>query len=172
MDMICNLINNAVSAGFGAFAGAWGAWLMSARAEKQRNREKYANLLIILHDDLETIYNRISKASSDCVKEVEGNKFVEFDMPFPEFSLSKEQIYQIAALAPDKDIPVTLLKMQKFLFSHNSRIAKDGKNMLSLQFLQAACEELAGELLSVEVQYKQETGEEFPTAAGFVKYKE
>ena len=166
------LINNAVSAGFGAFAGAWVAWLMSARAEKQRNREKYVSLLIILHDDLETIYNLFSEIPKDCVKEIEGNKLIEFDMPLPEFNLSKEQMYQIAMLSPDKDIPITVNAMQKFLFSHNARIAKDGKNILSLQFLEAACKELAGEILSVEVQYKQETGEEFPTAAGFVKYKE
>ena len=103
------LINNAVSAGFGAFAGAWVAWLMSARAEKQRNREKYVSLPIILHDDLETIYNLFSEIPDDCVKEIEGNKLIEFDMPLPEFSLSKEQIYQIAALAPDKDIRCMVL---------------------------------------------------------------
>ena len=61
-------------------------------------------------------------------------------------------------LAPDKQMPVALIKLQHFLKTNALRVSKSGINILAFDFVQQQLKQLESMLLSVRTQYKQTTG--------------
>ncbi|MBR1730505.1 MAG: hypothetical protein IJ728_13390 [Selenomonadaceae bacterium] len=151
MEIVISVVQNLCSAGLGAFAGAWCAYVMSSKAEEKRRRDEYVAFLLIMNSDLGSLFSLLTNIPVEYLKEENGQKLVEFETQFPELSLSKEQMYKVALLSPDKRMPLTLMKMQDFLAVHNRRIEKENKAVLSLQFIENIFQELRMEIVSVQV---------------------
>ena len=156
--MFMTLIVSALSAGCGACLGAIVAFKLSCRKEEKLQRREYLCLLLIVHEELENLYTLLADVPAEAVKEIDGAKVVELDMPLPNFGISPTQMQTLMELAPDKQMPSTLIKLQHFLKANALRVSKSGKTFLPLEFVQQQLKQLESMLLSVRTQYKQTTG--------------
>lgn len=160
--MCLSLITNALSAAFGASCGALAAYRLMCRKEDERRKNEYLALLLLVYEHLESLYTTFSDASELSVKEGDGQKVVVFDLPLPELPISPEQMQSLMQLAPDKQMPSTLIKVQHFLNSHARRVESSGANVLTLEFVKHQVEQLRFMLLSVRTQYEQTANDAFP----------
>lgn len=161
MDML-SLLSNALSAGSGAFAGALAAYFLACRKEREHARAEYLSLLLMIYEQIGSIYILLQDIPPQAVKEVEGKKFVVFDMPFPEFVLTPQQLQMLFKIAPDKQMPSALFQFQQFLKGKSRRIVKEGVTLTPLDDVQRQAEQLKFMRLSLRVQYEQETNDAFP----------
>ena len=162
MDML-SLLSNAFSAGAGAFAGALAAYFLACRQERERERAEYLSLILITYEQLESVYNLMRDIPPESVKEVDGKKFAVFDMPFPDFVLTSQQLQTLFKVAPDKQMPSTLFHFQQFLKGQSRRTIKDGFSLMPLSDAQLYERQLKFMLTSLRVQYEQETNAAFPS---------
>lgn len=161
MDCV-TLMSNALSAGAGAFAGALAAYFLACRQQNQHEISEYLSLLLMIHEQLDAIYKIFSDIPPESVKEVDGEKIVEFTMLFPNFALTPQQMQTLMKVAPDKQMPATLIQFQLFLKTHSQRVAKDGVNIFPLEYVNQQARQLKFMLMSVRVQYEQQTNAAFP----------
>lgn len=161
MDYVA-LLSNAFSAGAGAFAGALAAYFLALRQEKNWEISEYLSLLLLIHEHLDAVYKVIVEIPPKSIKEVNGEKVVALSMPFPEFSLTPNQMQMLMKVAPDKQMPAALIHFSNFLKTHSSKIAKDGVNILPLEYVNHQAWQLKFMLTSVRVQYEQQTNDAFP----------
>ncbi|MBQ9487859.1 MAG: hypothetical protein IJU91_08705 [Selenomonadaceae bacterium] len=161
MDCL-TLLSNAFSAGAGAFAGALAAYFLACRQDKRRAIADYVTLLLLIYEHLDAVYKLLSNIPTDSVKEVNGEKVVVFTMPFPQFALTPQQLQTLMEVSPDKQMPAALIQFKNFLTVHSQRIAKDGVNLLPLEYVRLQERQLKFMLLSVRVQYEQQTNDAFP----------
>lgn len=160
--MCLSLITSALSAAFGASCGALAAYRLMCRKEDERRKDEYLALLLLVYEHLESLYTTFSDAAELSVKEVDSAKVVVFDLPLPELPLSPEQMQSLMQLAPDKQMPSTLIKVQHFLNTHARRVKSSGANFLTLEFVENQVEQLRFMLLSVRTQYEQASNAAFP----------
>ena len=132
------------------------------RKEDERRKDEYLALLLLVYEHLESLFTTFSDAAELSVKEVDGQKVVVFDLPLPELPLSPEQLQSLMQLAPDKQMPSTLIKVQHFLNAHARRVKSSGANVLSLEFVENQVAQLRFMLLSVRTQYEQAANAAFP----------
>ena len=161
MDYLA-LISNAFSAGAGAFAGALAAYFLACRQDKRRAIASYINLLLIIYEHLDAVYKLLSNIPPDSIKEIDGEKVVAFTTPFPQFALTSQQFQTLMEVSPDKQMPAALIQFNNFLKTHAQRVAKNGVNLLPLELIQRQEKQLKFMLLSVRVQYEQQTNNAFP----------
>lgn len=161
MDFVA-LLSNAFSAGSGAFAGALAAYFLACRQEKKQEITEYLSLLLLIHEHLDAVYQIVINIPPESVKEVEGEKVVEFPMTFPEFALTSDQMQTLMKVAPDKQMPSALIQFSNFLKMHSRRVEKDGVNILSLEYVNQQAQQLKFMIKSVRVQYEQQTNDAFP----------
>ena len=127
------LISNALSAGAGAFAGALTAYFLACRQQNQHEISEYLSLLLMIHEQLDAIYKIFSDIPPESVKEVDGEKIVEFTMPFPIFALTPQQMQTLMKIAPDKQMPSALIQFSNFLKMHSVRLLKGDVNIYEQQ---------------------------------------
>lgn len=155
-------LTSAFSTGVGAFVGALGAYLLACRKENNRKKTEYLCLLLIVYDHLEALCTTFTDALDAGIKEINGERVVEFDLPLPELDITNEQIQTLMEVAPDKQMPSTLIHLQHFLKSNAKRVAKDGSQVLSLDSVNHYVHQLQFMLLSVRTQYEQAANGVFP----------
>ena len=160
--MFTTLIVSALSAGCGACLGALVAFKLSCLKEEKLQKREYLCLLLIVYEELKTLYNLLAAVPAEAVKEIDGVKAVELDMPLPSFGISPTQMQTLMELAPDKQMPAALIKLQHFLKTNALRVSKSGINILEFDFVQQQLKQLEFMLLSVRTQYEQTTGDAFP----------
>ena len=160
--MFAQWLSSASAAGLGAFCGALGAYFLACRKEDARRKNDYLCLLLVIHEHLESLYTILADVPADSIKEIDGVKVVAFDMPLPDLDISSAQMQTLFELAPDKQMPSALIKVQHFLKAHSRRVAASGANVLPLEFVRQQARQLQFMLLSVRVQYEQATKAEFP----------
>lgn len=153
--MFTNWLLSALATGCGAFFGAIGAYYLAWRKDKERQKNEYLCLLLLVYAHLESLYKLLSALPADTIREADGVKVVEFDIPLPIFPISAEQMQTLMEVAPDKQMPAALIKLQHFLQSHSHRVSKSGAIVLPLAFVQRQVNQLRFMLLSVRVQYEQ-----------------
>jgi len=163
MDCV-TFIANALSAGFGACAGAMVAYVFADNSDKKRKREKYLTLLLYIHENLAVLYEFFLNIPENQIKEIDGQKVVAFDIPLPELSITPEQMTDIFEVSHDKDMPASLTHLQQFLKSNSRRTSSDGFSILTVDYIQQCLSQLKGMLISVRVQYRQETNDDIPLA--------
>ena len=156
------LLSNAISSGAGAFFGAMAAYLLACRQENQHRIAVYLSSLLMIHEQIFPLYSLFSKIPPERVKEIEGEKSVIFDLPFPNFSLTPQQIQLLFELSPDKKMPSALMQMQNFLNVCAQRLVVDGANILPIEEIKEYERQLKSMLLSLEVQYEQQSKSDFP----------
>ena len=161
MDYL-TLMSNTFSAGAGAFAGALAAYFLACHQDKRRAIADYLNLLLIVHEHLDAVYKIFTNIPPESIKEIDGEKMVIFTMPFPKFALTSQQFQTLMNVSQDKQMPAALIQFNNFLTVHAQRISKDGVNLLPLQLVQQQENQLKFMLLSVRVQYEQQTNDAFP----------
>lgn len=161
MDYL-NLLANIFSSGAGAFAGGLAAYLWACRKDKQIKTENYLSLLLMINEQLAPLYQLFSNVSPEIVKEVDGEKMVVFDIPLPSLNLTAQQTQMLFEISPDKKMPSALIQMQNFLNSQTARLTVDGVITLPLEEIKHYAWQLKGMLLSVQVQYEQQTKNDFP----------
>jgi len=161
MDCV-TLLSNAFCSGAGAFAGGLAAYYFAVRKDKQRQIADYLNLLLLIYSELDSLHSLFKNIPDSYIKEIDGEKVVAFDMPFPEFSLSSQQMLTLLDVSPDKQMVFGLIGMKHFLETHAQRVMTDGVNVLSLNWIRQQEKQLSQILLSLRVQYEQETNSEFP----------
>lgn len=161
MDCVA-LLSNAISAGAGAFFGALAAYFLACRRDKRRAIADYLVLLLIIHEHLDAVYKIFSDIPQDSIKEIDGEKVVVFTMPFPKFAFTPQQMQTLMEVAPDKQMPAALIQFNHFLTMHSQRILKDGINALPLELVRQQEKQLKFMLLSVRVQYEQQSKDVFP----------
>ena len=161
MDCL-TLLSNMFSSGAGAFAGGLAAYLWSCRRDKQKQTAEYLSSLLLLYSDLDSIYHLFANIPETYIKEIDGEKVVALDMPFPELHFNPQQFQIFLNVAPDKQMIFGLIGLQHFLESHAHRIERDGVNILPMDLVKKMEWQLNGMLLSARVQYEQETNSEFP----------
>ena len=132
MDCV-TLISNALSAGAGAFAGALAAYFLACRQQNQYEINEYLSLLLMIYEQLDAVYKIFANIPPESVKEVDGEKIVEFAMPFPEFALTPQQMQTLMKIAPDKQMPSALIQFGNFLKMHSVRVSKGGVNIYEQQ---------------------------------------
>lgn len=150
------------AAGFGAFFGALGAYWLAYRQEKNRQKTEYLCLLMIIYEHLESLYTTFADIPEPAIKDSDGTKVVAFDMPLPDLDITAEQMQRLMELAPDKDMPSALIKVQHFLKAHSRRVEISGSNVLPLDFVHRQARQLQFMLLSVRTQYEQVANVAFP----------
>lgn len=160
--MLMNWLLNALATGCGAFLGAVGAYYLACRKEKDRQKNEYLCLLLIVHEHLDSLCKLFADIPAESIREIDGQKVVLFDMPFPDLAISTEQMQTLMEVAPDKQMPAALIQLQHFLKSHSRRVSKSGSNTLPLALVQQQANQLQFMLLSVRVQYEQATSAVFP----------
>lgn len=153
---------SASAAGFGAFFGAIGAYFLARRKESERRNNEYLCLLLIIYEHLDVLYKLLAAIPDKTIKQVDGVKVVDFDLPFPELDISIEQMQSLMELAPDKQMPAALIKLQHFLKTHSRRVTKYGSIVLPVELIQQQVRQLQIMLLSVRVQYEQAANDVFP----------
>gem|GEM_PF-2559777 len=161
MDCV-TLLSNMFSSGAGAFAGGLAAYYWSCKRDKQREKADYLNLLLLIYSDLDSLQSLFAKIPDDHIKEVDGEKAVIFDLPFPDFSLTTQQMQTFLEVSPDKQMTFGLIGMKQFLDAHARRIEVDGVNILPLDWIHQQEKQLRQMILSIRVQWEQETNSEFP----------
>ena len=157
-----SLLSNVFSSGAGAFAGGLAAYFFAVRKDKQREKADYLNLLLLIYSDLDTLHSLFKKIPDDQIKEIDGEKVVIFDMPLPDFSITPQQIQTFLEVSPDKQMIFGLLGMKQFLTAHARRIELNGVNILPLVWVRQQEKQLNQMILSVSIQWEQETNSEFP----------
>ena len=161
MDWL-TLFSNMFSSGAGAFAGGLAAYLWSCKLDKKKRTAEYLNLLLLIYSDLDSFYHLFDHIPENQIKEIDGEKVVVFDLPFPALHLTPNQFQVFLDVAPDKQMIFGLIGLKHFLETHAQRIDRDGVNILPLALLQKMVNHLKGMLLSARVQYEQETKSDFP----------
>ena len=161
MDCL-TLLSNAFSSGAGAFAGALAAYFLACRRDKDRETSDYVALLLLIHEHLDAVYQLLRHIPSEAIKEINREKVVTFTMPLPEFAITPSQMQILMEVAPDKQMPSALIQFNHFLKMHSQRVAKDGVNIYSLAYVHQQVKQLKFMLLSVRVQYEQQTNAAFP----------
>jgi hypothetical protein len=121
-----------------------------------------AQELLLIYEHLDAVYKIVANIPPESVKEVEGEKVVQFTIPFPEFALTSNQMQTLMKVAPDKQMPSALIQFSNFLKMHSRRVAKDGVNILPLAYVKQQERQLKFMILSVRVQYEQQTNDVFP----------
>lgn len=157
-----NLILAAISSGAGAFAGAFAAYLLACRKDEQHKINDYLTLLLMIHENLEPLYSLFSDIPPESVEEIDGEKIVAFDLPFPSLNFTPQQMQTLFEVSPDKDMPSALIHLQNFLNARSQRLKRDGVNILPLEEIRGYERQLKGMLLSVQVQYEQQAKSDFP----------
>ena len=161
MDYV-SLLSNAISAGAGAFAGALVAYFLACRKEKKRKVTSYLSLLLFIYDQLDAVYSILKNIPSELVKEIDGKKIVEFKMPLPKLALTPQQMQTLIEVAPDKQMPSTLIHFSHFIDMQARRVAKYGVSLHEMADIQLQARQLKFMLMSVRVQYEQQTNAAFP----------
>ena len=161
MDFI-TLLSNAFCSDSGAFAGGLAAYYWACKRDKQSQTADYLSLLLLIYSDLDAIHDLFVDIPENHIKEIDGEKVVVLDMPFPKVNLTSQQLQTFLNVSPDKQMSLGLITMQHFLNAHAQRIKTDGVNILPLDLAQKMEWQLKGMLLSARVQYEQETNSEFP----------
>ena len=161
MDCL-TLLSNMFSSGAGAFAGGLAAYYFSIRKDKQKQTAEYLNLLLLIYSDLDSIYHLFANIPENYIKEINGEKVVALDLPFPELHLTSRQILTFLNVSPDKQLTFGLIGLMHFLDTHAQRVITDGVNILSLDWIRQQEKQLSQILFSIRVQYEQETISEFP----------
>ena len=159
------LLSNIISSGVGAFAGGLAAYYWACHRDEKLKIAEYLNLLLIIHEELSALYSLLSNIPPDKIEEIDGEKIVAFDLPFPKLNISSQQIQTLMEVAYDKDMPAALIQLQKFLSARTYRLSHDGVNILPVSEIEQYVWQLKGMLLSIRVQYEQETKNVFPLDA-------
>ena len=157
-----NLLANIFSSGAGAFAGGLAAYLWACRKDKQLKIENYLSLLLLINEQLDPLYKLFSDIPPEVIKEVDGEKSVVLDIPLPSLTLTAQQTQMLFEISPDKQMPSALIQMQNFLNAQAERLTVDGVIILPLEDVEHYAWQLKGMLLSVQVQYEQQTKSDFP----------
>ena len=108
------------------------------------------------------LYKGLKDFSDADIIESAGVKYVVFDVPFPKLDISPEQMQTLFEVAPDRQMPSTLIHVQNFLKSHHQRMIKFGSDPLPIKFVQRQVRQLQFMLLSVRTQYEQSANAAFP----------
>ena len=153
---------NAIGAGVGAFAGGMGAYLLACRQEDVRRKAEYLCLLLLVYENLELLNKGLTDFVDADIFESDGTKYVRFDAPLPNLAISSEQMQTLFAVAPDRQMPSTLIHVQNFVASHRQRVIKYGSDPLPLDFVKRQIKQLQFMLLSVRTQYEQAAKDAFP----------
>ena len=161
MDFV-TLLSNAFCSGAGALVGGLAAYYWACRRDNQRKTSDYLSLLLMIYSDLDAIYSIFAKIPQEYIKDIDGQKVVAFDIPFPSLNLSPQQLQILLEVSPDKQMSLGLIAMQHFLTNHAQRIASDGVNVLTLDLVKQMEKQLKFMLASARNQYEQETNGEFP----------
>ena len=161
MDFL-TLLSNAISAGAGAFFGALAAYVLACRQEKKRDISSYLSLLLFIYDQLDAVYTILKDIPPELVKEVDDKKIVEFTMPLPKFTMTPQQFQRLMEVAPDKQMPSALIQFSHFLDMQARRVAKYGVSVHEMKDIQLQARQLKLMLMSVRVQYEQQTNAAFP----------
>ena len=155
MDCV-TLMSNALS------AGALAAYFLACRQQNQQEINEYLSLLLMIYEQLDAVYKIVADIPPESVKEIDGEKVVEFAMPFPEFALTPQQMQTLMKIAPDKQMPSALIQFSNFLKMHSVRVSKGGVNIFPLEYVNQQARQLKFMLMSVRVQYEQQTNAAFP----------
>ena len=157
MDYVL-LLSNAISAGAGALA----AYFLACHQEKKREVANYLSLLLFIYDQLDAVYSILKNIPSELIKEIDGKKCVEFTMPLPKLVLTPQQMQTLIEVAPDKQMPSTLIHFSHFIDMQARRVAKYGVSLHEMKDIQLQARQLKFMLMSVCVQYEQQTNAAFP----------
>lgn len=160
--MLATFLSSALAAGIGAFAGAMSAYFLSLHKEKDLKKKQYLCLLMLIHEQLDSLHSVFSNVPEELIRESDGGKVILFDLPLPEISITAEQMQLLFEVSPDKQMPSTLIQAQHFLKAHAHKVNLYGINYLSLEFVQQQVRQLEFMLLSVRTQYEQATNDAFP----------
>ena len=160
--MFTNWLASASAAGIGAFCGALGAYALACRKDDARRKAEYHCLLLFVYERLELLRIGLTDFAEANVIELDGEKFVVFDTPLPELGITSEQMQTLFKVAPDSQMPSTLIHVQGFLNAHHQRMTKYGSDPLSLEFVQQRVQQLQFMILSVRTQYEQSAKDAFP----------
>lgn len=161
MDFV-SLFSTAFCSGAGAFAGGLVAYFFAVRKDNQKRTADYLNLLLLIYSELDSLHSVFATIPADHLKVIDDEKVVVFDLPFPSFNLDSQQLLTLLDVAPDKQMSFGLIGMKHFLQVHSQRVDSNGFNILPLALVNQMEKQLAGMLLSVRVQFEQESNSEFP----------
>ena len=162
LELISSWLPSASATGVGAFVGALGAYYLACRKENERRKTEYLCLLLIVYEQLEALYTTLADIPDAAIKEVNGVRIVEFDLPLPYVDISSEQIQTLMEVAPDKQMPSALIHLQQFLKANAKRVEKSGADVLKMDSVNQYVRQLQFMLLSTRTQYEQATGDVFP----------
>ena len=117
---------------------------------------------VFIYDQLDAVYKIFKDIPLEIVKEVDGRKTVEFTMPLPKFTMTAQQFQRLMEVAPDKQMPSALIQFSHFLDMQAQRVTKYGVSVHEMKDIQLQARQLKFMLMSVRVQYEQQTNAAFP----------
>lgn len=144
------------------FCGARGAYFLACRKEDARRKAEYYCLLLVVYEHLELLQKALTDFVDADIIELNGKKYVVFDIPFPNLEISSEQMQTLFEVSLDRQMPSTLIHVQNFLNFHHQRMAKYGSDPLPLDFVKQQVQQLYFMLLSVRTQFAQSANDAFP----------
>ena len=86
----------------------------------------------------------------------------EFTMPLPNLEITSHQMKRLIEVSPDKQMPSTLFHLKSFIDTQRWRVIKCGKSFHELEDIRQYSRQLKFMLMSVRVQYEQQTNADFP----------
>ncbi|MBQ7630795.1 MAG: hypothetical protein IJS81_11395 [Selenomonadaceae bacterium] len=89
-------------------------------------------------------------------------EFVEFTMPLPNLEITSHQMQRLIEVSPDKQMPSTLFHLKSFIDTQRWRVIKFGKSFHEMEDIRQYSRQLKFMLMSVRVQYEQQTNADFP----------
>lgn len=136
----------------GAVCGAYSAYRLAERRILGKERGDYLALLLVLHEHLDYLRGWL-----DHPAEIREDVAV-FSSPLVFPDIGREQIQRLMEIAPDKDMPITLIKMLYFWRNAAKGMQHGESFCLPVETLEDIKKMMKLEMLSLRTQYEQERG--------------